>query len=354
MGQERIALVIGGTGVTGTPMVEELLCAGWPVYAVSRRTPMLRAGVPAARLRHVEVDLNDSASCGERLARLADVTHLFYCANDPSPEVRARTMRDVLDAVEAGARNLANVHLMQGTKYYGCHLGPFKVPANENDPRIPGSDFYYSEEDAVRSRAAGKRWTWTATRPHSVCGHARGNPLNLAVVLGVYGALQRALGAPFAFPASDACFRARFNVADAELLARAAIWCSTTPACGNEVFNINNGDVFRWCDIWPRLAAFFELPSAGPQTQRLPEFLATHAATWQGIAAAHGLQAFPYDRVARWAQGDYIAPNSRFACEYDVVSDLGKARRYGFTEQLDSATMFVSLFARLRRERVIP
>ena len=354
MPEQRTALVVGATGVTGTPMVEELLLAGWPVYAVSRRTPMLRAEVPGTKLMHIAVDLADERGAAAALGRLQDVTHLFYCGNDPQPAMRLQLMRTVLDALEQAAPNLANVHLMQGTKYYGCHLGPFKVPAQETDPRVPGADFYYSEEDYVRSRQRGKRWTWTAVRPHSVCGHARGNPLNLAVVLGIYGSLARAAGGPFAFPASPACFESRFNVVDSELLARAAIWCATTPACGNEVFNINNGDVFRWQEMWPKLAGFFGLEATGPQPQRLPDFLAVRADDWKRLTAEHDLARFPYERLARWAQGDYEAPNSRFACEYDVVSDLGKARRYGFTEQVDSARMFLRLFARLRAERVIP
>jgi nucleoside-diphosphate-sugar epimerase len=354
MAERNVALVIGGTGVTGTPMVEELLLAGWPVYAVSRRAPMLRIGVASGGLTHVGVDLTDSVACRQALEALHDVTHVFYCANDPSPAVRAKLMQDVLDAVEVGAPDLRNVHMMQGTKYYGCHLGKFKVPAQEDDPRIAGSDFYYSEEDDVKTRALGKRWSFTAVRPHSVCGHARGNPLNLAVVLGIYGSIQKAIGAPFAFPGSEACYNARFNVADSELLARSAIWCSTTPGCGNHVFNVNNGDVFRWRDIWPALAESFGLRATGPQSQRLPEFLAAHSATWQRLSSVHGLQPFPYERVARWAQGDYTAPNSRFACEYDVVSDLAKARSFGFTESINSAEMFVRMFGRLRRDRVIP
>jgi nucleoside-diphosphate-sugar epimerase len=348
------ALVIGATGVTGTPMVEELLVAGWPVYAVSRRAPMLRAGVPTQRLRHIPVDLTDKAAAQNALSALVDVTHLYYCGNDPSPAVRLSLMQNVIDTVERSAPGLVNVHLLQGTKYYGCHLGPFKVPAQETDPRIAGADFYYSEEDCVRDRQRGKRWTWTATRPHSVCGYARGNPLNLAVALGMYGSLQKAIGGPFAFPASQACFDARFNVADSELLARASIWSSITPGCGNEAFNINNGDVFRWHEIWPKLAGFFGIEATGPQAQRLPEFFAAHESTWRDLEAAHGLVQFPYERLARWAQGDYHPPHSRFACEYDVVSDLGKARRHGFTEQVESAEMFLRMFARLRAERAIP
>jgi nucleoside-diphosphate-sugar epimerase len=350
---DRTALVIGATGATGTPLTEELLAAGWSVHAVSRRVPMLREGSDLSHLHHIAVDIADSEACLRALGRLGDVTHLFYCGNAPDSATRLRLMHNVLNAVEYGSARLENVHLMQGTKYYGCHLGAFKVPARESDPRVAGADFYYSEEDWVRERARGKRWTWTAVRPHAVCGYARGNPLNLAVALGIYGSLARAGGGPLAFPSTPACFEARFNVVDSELLARASIWCATTPRCGNEAFNINNGDIFRWKEIWPALAAFFQLEPAGPHPKRLPEYLAEHAGAWQQLSRTRGLASFPYERIAAWAQGDYAAPSSRFACEYDVVSDLSKARNHGFVEKVDTTRMFLRLFARLRAERVI-
>lgn len=44
------------------------------------------------------------------------------------------------------------------------------------------------------------------------------------------------------------------QVCDADLLAEAAIHCSTTPECANQAFNINNGDTFRWSEV--RLESF--------------------------------------------------------------------------------------------------
>lgn len=353
-GAKYTALVIGATGVTGSPLIEQLLGTGWRVVAVSRRTPQLRAGVTITKLRHVAVDLTDADWTRAASAALDDVTHLFYCANDRQLDTRLRLLNNVLDGIEPATSNLVNVNLMQGTKYYGCHLGPFKVPAQETDPRIGGADFYYSEEDFVRRRQQGKRWTWTALRPHAVCGYAAGNPMNLAVVLGIYGSICKALGNPFVFPADEACFEARYNVMDADLLARAAIWCSTTRSCGNEAFNVNNGDVFRWRDLWPQLAAFFGLEAQGPGAQSLPAFLAAHEQTWRLLSERHQLKAFPYERAPSWTQGDYRPPSSRLACEYDVVSDLGKLRAHGFFERCDSGQMFTRLFARLRHEQVIP
>lgn len=75
----------------------------------------------------------------------------------------------------------------------------------------------------MRARQTGRRWTWTAVRPHSVCGYAAGNPMNLAVVLALYGAMLKELGRPFAFPGNEACYSALFQVIDAQLLAGGSI-----------------------------------------------------------------------------------------------------------------------------------
>jgi hypothetical protein len=43
-----------------------------------------------------------------------------------------------------------------------------------------------------------------------------------------------------------------------------------------------------------------------------------------------------------------------FNCEYDVISDTTKARRFGFHEAVDSEEMFARLFRDLRRQGYIP
>jgi nucleoside-diphosphate-sugar epimerase len=351
----KVALVIGVSGVTGTPLAEQLLqLPQWKVYGVSRRAPELRAGTPLDAFTHLGVDLLDRQAAQRVLGACADVTHVFYCANEGLQQTRLAMIANAMDAVEAGAANLTNVNLLQGTKYYGCHLGPFKTPAKESDPRVPGGDFYYAEEDLVRRRQQGKRWTLTAVRPHSVCGYSAGNPVTHAAVLGIYGSMLRELGQPFGFPGSARCFESLFQVADAELLGRAAIWVSTTAGCGNQAFNVNNGDLFRWKYMWPALAGFFGLAPAGPQPYLMTQFMSDKQPLWDEMTAKYGLRPFPFARATRWAQGDYTAPNSRIASEHDIVSDMVKIRRHGFWEVEDSERMFLRLFARLREQKVIP
>lgn len=47
-------------------------------------------------------------------------------------------------------------------------------------------------------------------------------------------------------------------------------------------------------------------------------------------------------------------PNSRFACEYVLISDTVKLRRTGFAEADCSDAMLLKLFARYRAGQIIP
>ena len=358
MSEPRVALVLGTTGVTGTPFAEQLLEAGWAVYGISRRQPVLKTSTPLRNFTHLPVDLADFDALNNTLRGCPDITHVFHCANTGSGAARVQSMANLLDAIEAACPRFRTINLLQGMKYYGCHLGPFRTPAREDDPRIASNDFYYDEEDLVRRRQAGKAWSWTALRPHSVCGYAQGNPLNLALVIAVYASICRELAEPLWFPASGKCFDALFQVMDAELLARAAIRVATESACANNVYNVSNGESFRWRDLWPAFAAFFGLQAKGPgelpHSDFLAEFLARHKDAWHEISARHGLRPFPIDRAPAWVRGDYTPPNSRFAAEYDIISDISKFRPTGFAKTIGNADMFLRLFDRYRSERIIP
>lgn len=347
------ALVLGSSGVTGTPFCEQLLAAGWKVYGVSRRRPDLDGKIPQQAFVHLAVDLEDGDAVRDAVRGAPGITHVFHCANAGGDAIRLKIMSNLLDALETLPR-FRNINLLQGMKYYGCQRGPFPTPAREIDPRLADSPFYYAEEDLVRTRQAGRAWTWTAIRPHSVCGYAPGNPLNLALVLAVYAALRRERGEPLWFPASSACFASLFQVMDADILARAAIFIASTPACANNAFNVSNGDIFRWRTLWPSFAKFFDLRAEGPGQKPLADFLAANRDTWDALAARCGLRPFPIERAPAWVRGDYRAPDSRFACEYDLISDTVKLRRAGFCEAVGSEEMFLRLFARYRDARLIP
>jgi nucleoside-diphosphate-sugar epimerase len=347
----RKALVAGATGVVGRGLLAHLAALGeWDVLAVSRRPP-----ASAARVTHLPLDLLDPAACRTALADHPDVTHVFFCAflqdPDPAQHLARNTalLANLVQAVEAASPALAHVQLVEGTKWYGSHLGPFRTPAKEWHPRHAGANFYFDQQDWLEARQRGTAWTWSAVRPHAVCGFSLGSPMNLALALAVYGSLCREFGLPFSHPGPAENFRALYQLTDAGLLARAMTWIATSPAGANEAFNVTNGDLIRWENLWPRLAEFSGV-APGPQRHfRLRETLGGREADWDALVARHGLQKLSWAEVAGWGFADFV-----FGSTWDIVSDTGKLRRAGFCETVDSEEMLLGLLGHFRRARVIP
>jgi nucleoside-diphosphate-sugar epimerase len=348
---EKVALVIGARGVIGGNLVAHLEgLEGWRAIGVSRR-----GGKPTAKVRHVAVDLLDEAATVAAFGDLRDVTHVFYAAyqDRPTPaelvEPNQRMFVNTLQAIEAAAPGLRHVQLMQGYKVYGAHLGPFKTPAREDDPPHMPPEFNVEQQAFLEAARRGKDWTWSALRPSVVCGFALGIPMNLAMVIAVYATISRHLGVPLRFPGVPGAYRSLIEMTDAGLLARSMTWAATEPAAAGHAFNVNNGDLFRWEEMWPRLAAYFDVPVAPGLPMSLAEAMADKEPVWDEIVARHGLASTPYRDVSSWAFGDGV-----FSWDYDLIADGSKIRRYGFHEHVDTAAMFVRIFDDMRARRIIP
>lgn len=345
------ALVAGATGIVGRNLIEHLNeIGGWQVVGLARHPQ--GHGLDAET---VSVDLEDRESCLERLGGLEGVTHVFYAGRAPredaAQEARVNTamLVNLLDAVEPASPDLRHVHLMHGNKWYGSHIGPFRTPAKEDDPRIPGPNFYYDQQDHVAGRQRGKAWTWSALRPHFVSGFGIGHPHNIIGVIAAYGALCRELSLPLAFPASRARYESLTQLTDARLLAQAMVWAATDRRCENQAFNIGNGDNMRWCNSWPMVAALFGLEPAPPGTVRIADFLADKGPVWDEMVRRHGLARKRLDEVASPAYAAFA-----FGIGWDEITSLVKARRAGFCEAVDSEEMIAQVIAEYRRRRVIP
>jgi hypothetical protein len=77
--------------------------------------------------------------------------------------------------------------------------------------------------------------------------------------------------------------------------------------------------------------------------------MADDAAAWRGIAERHGLAEPEIGRlVSPWhTDADLGRP-------IEVVTDMSKSRRLGFTAYQPTDDAFFDLFGQLRRDRLIP
>ena len=346
----NVALIVGSNGIVGWSLAELLVANDWQVIGLSRRPSPL--GVQG---KLVEADLQDRDSCRKVGQSLKDVTHLFYCARATAPDlvdeerVNLAMFVNILDTVEANAPGLKHVQIMEGTKWYGCHLGPYKTPACEDDPRHFPPDFYYVQQDLVEERQKTSKWTWSALRPHIVWGITLGYPHSFVVLLAAYATMCRHLKLPLLFPGSEACYNSVSQATDARLLAKSMMWAATEPACANDVFNIINGDFFRWRYLWPKIATYFDMETGMVQPVSLGARMKGKDGVWDEIVKTHGLKQTPFADLGNWNYFDFTL---RF--DADDISQSIKARRAGFNDFADTEEMLFRSFDELRAMKIIP
>jgi nucleoside-diphosphate-sugar epimerase len=349
-------IIFGAGGVVGRAalhMFEAL--SHWRVTGVSRRTPGF-----ATSAEWLPLDLTNAEDCTAALrSRAGDVTHVVYCAlyeerdlvagwtERRQIDVNLAMLRNALQPLLGESSSLRHVTLLQGTKAYGVHHGPYKMPAKESDPRFIASNFYYEQEDLLRALPVA----YTVLRPQIVCGFALGNPMNAVTAIGTYAAICQELGQPLRFPGGAPCFQ---EAVDARLLAKAILWAGQTPSCAGEIFNIANGDCFSWPTLWPVFANRFGLSVGHAHPFSMAAVMADKGPVWDRIVRKHDLQRLSYGEIVHsWNFLDYLLRQGSTVPRHSLVSTI-KARKHGFHDCADTEEMFDEILAHLQDTGVLP
>ncbi len=357
-------LVAGASGLVGHAAARHFAQAGWRVTAVSRRRPAGLDGVD-----FLPLDLADGAASEAAIAALDGVTHVVFAAyaeqpgtqgwrDPPQMAFNLALLRNCMEPLLHSGSALRHVTLLQGTKAYGAPLSPIPIPARERAPRAPHAAFYWLQEDWLRQRQRdqqqGQPWTFTILRPQIIFGESLGSHMNIIPAIGAYAALLKAAGEPLYFPGGVPWVR---EAVDAGLLARACEWAATSPACANETFNITNGDVFEWRNVWPAIADALGMAPGPDRPLSLAKAMPTRQQEWAALVRQHRLDAPPSldDFVGQgflyadrqFCHGMTEAPPAR------LVSTI-KARQAGFADCMDTEDMFRNCLARFRERRWLP
>jgi nucleoside-diphosphate-sugar epimerase len=352
---DRTALVVGATGIGGYNTAQALLASGWRVVGLSRTR---RYEIPG--VEHVYADVLDPDSVERALAGKA-VTHLFFTTwtrHDTEAEncrVNAAMLSNTLEALRRTSA-VRHAVLVTGLKHY---LGPFEAyasapadtPFRESQDRLSFQNFYYDQEDVLFAAADEQGFSWSVHRPHTMIGYALGNVMNMGVTLAVYGSICRATGEPFAFPGSPQQYGGVTDITDARLLGRHAVWSATESAARNQAFNTVNGDVFRWRQMWTRVAEGLGVEAAPyPGTPNPLDGRMDHAdEVWARLVQQHDLQPYKASELASWWHTD-----ADLGRQVETFADMSKSRTLGFLGFQDSVRSFHDLFDTLRARRIIP
>lgn len=358
----RVA-VVGASGVVGRAAMTQLQMAGIEAVAISRRPPDL------PHIEFMALDLLDSAACRKAASGLADVTHVIFAALFEKPglihgwrdrdqmQTNLAMLDNFVSSALADASQLQHIALLQGTKAYGAHIQPMKIPGRERDPRVEHDNFYWLQEDYIRDHQATADWRYSIWRPQVVIGHGLGAPMNMLAAIGAYAAFCQFDGIPFSYPGGP---NSPIEATDADLLSRAIIFGLESATASNETFNVTNGDVFEWRHMWPVIAKALgmeqgmeqgveqalEIGSDRPMTL---VSLYEREADWQNLIAQYGLQPCT---LREFVGDSFFYADALFATTAErppppvLVSSI-KLRQAGFSECIDTEDMFAQWFRRL-------
>jgi nucleoside-diphosphate-sugar epimerase len=351
MNHSMKALIAGASGIIGQGTARALKHHGAAVKGLARK--------PISGLDTVQTDLRDREATFQVIKdKAAETTHLFYAALAPHPNLsveaqqNAQMLDHLVSALEEANAPLERIVIYQGFKIYGIHLPGAVVPtpAREDDASHLPPNLYQAQEAILAQRALSASWDYVVLRPDLVVdGNIYGNPMNIALMVGVFAELSRELEIPLRYPGTNAAYKVLMQFTDADLLGRASVWAATTPEAGGEAFNVTNGDVFRWERLWPDIADYLGLKTAPPIPLPLTEHMADKGEVWQRLAERHGLVEPNLDKLVGWAFGDLL-----FNTETDIISDVNKLRRFGFTETADARQTMLNALDRLKAKHIIP
>jgi nucleoside-diphosphate-sugar epimerase len=354
-------VIAGATGLVGYAAMKHFGAqSGCDVVALSRRKPDDTLGA-----RWLPLDLTDAAACTALAPQFAGTTHLVYAALHERPglvagwreqqqiETNAAMLANLFAAVEQPS--LKHVALLQGTKAYGVHVKPIAVPARENRSEMHEQpNFYWNQERFLRERQSGKAWSWSILRPVLIVGCSEGSAMNVIPALGVYAAMMKRAGkTKLDYPAGVGRVA---QAIDTDVLARAIAWSGDSANARNEIFNVTNGDVFTWPNVWPAIADALGLAAGDHVPLSLDREIRPREAEWAAIRQEHGLASGTLEQFVglSFEYADYTMGHGRTEPGPPALVSTIKLMQAGFTEVIDTEAMFRKAFAEMQAKKLLP
>ena len=129
-----------------------------------------------------------------------------------------------------------------------------------------------------------------------------------------------------------------------------------TPAAAGETFNVTNGDVFAWPNVWPALADAFGMDAGEPAPMSLADYLPARAELWAQIAERHGLR--HRDLAAMLGEShhyaDFCLAHGASRPPPPVLVSTIKLRQAGFAGCIDTEAMFRELIRQAQDAKLLP
>ena len=178
--------------------------------------------------------------------------------------------------------------------------------------------------------------------------------MNAAGPIAYYLSLYRHLhgdGAQVPFPAPEKSWKATHTDTSAYILSRFEIYAALhREKTASRSFNIADGDVVTWSDVWGGIVGYFGLKPGQPDPSwgSIKDFFYKHEKEWEEVVQKKGLvKRKENDTTWNFAQAIL---NRTFDSPYDLTA----AREAGFSEKVPTVTSYTGVFDKMRAAKYIP
>ena len=143
---------------------------------------------------------------------------------------------------------------------------------------------------------------------------------------------------------------------DVRLVGDSCVWAATHQYAQGETYNVTNGEIFSWRDIWPAMAQNLSVTLGKDESLLVAYYMMPRVALRQDIVAQHNLASNTLEQLVGeshhyadlfFAYGASEAPPPIF------VSTV-KIHKAGFTQAYNSEESFCYWLDDLRARRTIP
>src|SRR5262249_19507782 len=237
---------------------------------------------------------------------------------------------------------------------YGVHVRAMKLPAREGRSEMREQpNFYWNQEDYLREKQRGKGWHFTIFRPVLIVGYSQGSAMNVVPAIGVYAAMLREAGKPLPYPGGPA----RVGPAGgAHLPGRCAAPAGGAVVARNETFNVANGDVYCWQNIWPAIAEALGMAPGEAVPLSFARDIRPREKEWAHIRTKYNLVSPDLRSFVglSFQYADYQLGFGRTDPQPPSFSSTVKLMQAGFHQVMDTELMFVKWLRAFQDRRLLP
>jgi nucleoside-diphosphate-sugar epimerase len=375
----KVAFITGANGISGGAILEHLVDntteKEWSKIIITSRNSF-QSRMQDPRVHFIALDFTASPSelvplMYELCKDTMNAYFTSYVHDDNFSNLAAANtslFSNFLTALTTVAAGLENVTLQTSGKNYSVHLHPVPTPARETDPRHAQNEgnFYHAQEDfLIAQQKKFGSWTYNVIRPQAIIGSTKKpNGMNLALTIALYFLICKELDVEAPMPTNQIFWTGLDDLSYAPIIADLSIFVSIRAECANEAFNVSNGDVFRWKEMWQRLGKYF-----GAKVSPDPEFKKPFPVVGT-VQQEFSLADWHQDKEKVWFDlcTQLGAPQAKstfsygtrqfqdwvFRRSWNVTLSIEKARKFGWTAKIDDYDCLVEGFKKFERDGLIP